>query len=118
MMCSLSCLMLIVTFTIVAMGQNPSGMGEVSGTVIDVNGDVVPGAKVSLRRKDGSKDETTTADVVGAFRFVRVSSGSCEVEVREDRYKPGMSGFCPHLWGGGLMNQEKQNCRYWFDQAS
>ncbi len=85
---SLSCLVLIVTSTIVAMGQNPSGMGEVSGTVIDVNGDVVPGAKVSLRRKDGSKDETTTADVVGAFRFVRVSVGSCEVEVRKEGFKP------------------------------
>ena len=48
MKCSLLCLGLILVCTVAATGQPASGLVDVSGTVIDVNGEVVAGARVIL----------------------------------------------------------------------
>ena len=89
MKCVLLCLGLTLASTVV-MGQTPPGLVEVSGTVTDLNGEAVPKAKVILRRKDGAKEQTTASDAVGAFRFARVASGTYEVEVHKEAFKPAV----------------------------
>ncbi len=88
MMRTILCLALMLAFALVATGQTPSSLVEVSGTVVDVNGEVVAGARVILRRNDGSREQTTTSNAAGAFRFARVAAGSCEIEVRKEAFKP------------------------------
>src|SRR5215471_5212725 len=91
-------LMSVISFT--EMRQTPPNLVEVSGTVIDVNGEAIPKAKVILRQKDGlqkdgrrtegAKDQTTNSDAVGAFRFARVASGTYEVETQKEAFKPAV----------------------------
>src|SRR5262245_41991298 len=78
---------IILAFTFQATGQTESGFVELSGTVSDVNGEVIPGAKVILQRKDGAKQQATTSNATGAFRFARVASGSYEIEVQKEAFK-------------------------------
>src|SRR5262245_1953748 len=89
MKCVLLCLGLTLASTVV-MGQTPPGLVEVSGTVTDLNGEAVPKAKVILRRKDGAKGQSTASDAIGAFRFARVASGTYEVEVHKEAFKPAV----------------------------
>ncbi|MBO0858683.1 MAG: TonB-dependent receptor [Chloracidobacterium sp.] len=96
-------LMSVISFT--EMRQIPPNLVEVSGTVIDVNGEAIPKTKVILRQIDarqkdgrqkdgrrieGEKDQTTTSDAVGAFRFTRVASGTYEVEAQKEAFKPAV----------------------------
>src|SRR5690349_8671226 len=82
------CLGLILSFAVAALGQSPSVLVEVTGSVVDVNGEAVAKAKVILRRMDGAKEQITTTDAVGAFHFARVAPGSCEIEVQKEAFKP------------------------------
>ena len=57
-----------------AAGQK-TGPGEISGTVVDGHGDVVPGAQLTLTR-DGTNDvRQAAADGMGFFRFTGVPAG-------------------------------------------
>ncbi|HZF40699.1 MAG TPA: carboxypeptidase regulatory-like domain-containing protein [Blastocatellia bacterium] len=87
MLGALLCVGLMSAGAVTAMRQTSPTLVEVSGTVIDVNGEAVPKAKVILRRKDETKEQTTTSDTVGAFRFARVASGTYEVEVQKEAFK-------------------------------
>src|SRR5262245_35338431 len=86
----LICMVMISAFPVTEMGQTPPNLVEVSGTVSDVSGEAIPKAKVTLRRKDGAKEQTTTSDAVGAFRFARVASGTYEVESQKEAFKPAV----------------------------
>src|SRR6185436_19341657 len=88
MKCVVLCLGLMLTSVVATLGQTSSSLVEVSGTVVDVNGEAVPKAKVTLRPKDGAKAQTTTSDAVGAFRFARVAAGNYEIEVQKEAFKP------------------------------
>jgi hypothetical protein len=81
---------LILALTVETAGQAVSGAVDVTGTVSDVNGEIVPGAKVNLRRNDGAKLQTTTSDAKGTFRFARVASGTVEIEVQKEAFKPAI----------------------------
>ena len=67
MKCVVLCLGLMLASVVATLGQTSPSLVEVSGTVVDVNGEAVPKAKVTLRPKDGAKAQTTTSDAVGAF---------------------------------------------------
>ena len=90
MLGALLCVGLMSAGAVTVMSQTPPTLVEVSGTVIDGNGEAVPKAKVILRRKDGAKEQTTTSDIAGAFRFARVASGTYEVEVQKEAFKPAV----------------------------
>src|SRR2546426_6042454 len=90
MLGALLCMGLMWAGAVTVMSQTPPTLVEVSGTVIDGNGEAVPKAKVILRRKDGAKEQTTTSDTAGAFRFARVASGTYEVEVQKEAFKPAV----------------------------
>jgi Carboxypeptidase regulatory-like domain len=87
----LFCIGLILTLTITLTGQTSSGVVEVSGVVLNTSEEVIPGASVTLRRNDVSKPLTvTTSDVRGSFRFSRVASGSYEIEIQKNAFKPAV----------------------------
>src|SRR5262245_29582223 len=82
---------LILTLTIAVAGQTSSVVVEVSGVVLNTSEEVIPGAKVILRRNDGARPQTTvTSDAIGAFRFSRVTSGGYEIEVQKNAFKPAV----------------------------
>jgi Carboxypeptidase regulatory-like domain len=83
----LLCLGIILAFTFKAAGQTESGFVDVSGTISDVHGEVVPGANVILRRKDGTKQQASPSNATGTFRFARVAFGSYEIEVQKEAFK-------------------------------
>ncbi len=87
----LFCLASTVTFAIVVMGQTSSGGVELSGVIIDASEEVISGASVILRRKDGARAPMTlTSDARGSFRFSRISSGGYEIEIRKNSFKPAL----------------------------
>ncbi len=87
----LFCIGLILTLTITLTGQTSSGVVEVSGVVLNTSEEVIPGASVTLRRNDLSKPLTAaTSDARGSFRFSRVASGSYEIEIQKNAFKPAV----------------------------
>jgi Carboxypeptidase regulatory-like domain/TonB dependent receptor-like, beta-barrel len=87
----LFCIGLILTFTITLTGQTSTGLVEVSGVVLNTSEEVIPGASVTLRRNDVSKPLTVvTSDARGSFRFSRVASGSYEIEIQKNAFKPAV----------------------------
>ena len=60
-----------------------SATGNVTGSVTDLDGDAVPGAKVML---NGTREATT--DELGAFVFHGVPAGSYRLEVTAVNFKP------------------------------
>src|SRR5215831_20948221 len=85
------CIGLILTLTITLTGQTSSGVVEVSGVVLNTSEEVIPGASVTLRRNDVSKPPAVmTSDARGSFRFSRVASGSYEIEIQKNAFKPAV----------------------------
>jgi hypothetical protein len=68
------CLLLIcITTVLPAIAEDIAApapaLGSIGGTVLDVNGDLVPGALVTLECPSPCKNQTTTADDSAAFDF-------------------------------------------------
>jgi hypothetical protein len=62
--------------------------GSISGTVVDINDGIVPGATVVLRCLPPCKDESTIAGDSGAFEFSNLSLGSrYEIAVSASGFK-------------------------------
>jgi hypothetical protein len=57
-----------------------------SGTVNDVSGAAVPGAKISVKNLDGSSVTGTQADSAGRFRLIRLTPGDYEVTATADGF--------------------------------
>jgi carboxypeptidase family protein/TonB-dependent receptor-like protein len=84
----------MMTLTIAVTGQTSSGVVEVSGVVLNTNEEVIPGASVTLRRKDASMPPAVApSDARGLFRFSRVASGSYEIEIQKNAFKPAVIQF-------------------------
>jgi hypothetical protein len=84
----LACFALMLIAATAAAGQSPARSFEVSGVVLDPSGAVIADAKVILRRETNRSAETKTTNQRGEFRFTRIASGECEIEVRRDGFKP------------------------------
>jgi len=81
---------MILSSTVKAPGQSESGLIDVIGIVSDVNGEVVQGAKVILRRQEGAKQQSTRSDAKGSFRFARIAFGIAQIEVEKEAFKPAI----------------------------
>src|SRR5262244_1442754 len=87
----LFCIGLILTLTITLTGQTSSGVVEVSGVVLNTSEEVIPGASVTLRRNGVSEPlAVAPSDARGSFRFSRVASGSYEIEIQKNAFKPAV----------------------------
>src|SRR5437773_9596725 len=74
--------MLFLIFAAVpAFPQSPSTGAQLSGTILDPNGAVVPGATVTLRSDTTGVDQSTTADASGQYAFLLVPAGQYTLTV-------------------------------------
>ena len=58
-----------------------------SGTVVDPNGAVIPGATVTLVNSEGSQRQITTNDA-GGFEFAALAAGEYSITIELTRFKP------------------------------
>ena len=70
-------------------GTLQTGTGNISGTVLDTNGDVLQGAKVSLAGQAGSSMRTAESDSDGQFAFTALPPDVYRITVTA----PGMNRF-------------------------
>jgi hypothetical protein len=80
-----TCLVLAVTFTVDLQAQDLRG--QVSGTVTDASGAVIPGANVTLTNDNTSVATTTSTNEVGQYLFDFVLPGTYTVKVELDGFR-------------------------------
>ncbi len=78
-----TCLMLL--WCIPSFGQVLKG--SISGTAVDQNGAVVPGAQVKATNTGTNAALTTTTDNSGTFRFNLIPAGEYKVEISAQHFK-------------------------------
>jgi len=78
-----TCLMLL--WCIPSFGQVLKG--SISGTAVDQNGAVVPGAQVKATNTGTSSVLTTTTDNSGSFRFNLIPAGDYKLEISAQHFK-------------------------------
>ena len=74
-------LVVLAAFTLPAVAQESAVKGNLSGTVYDSTGAVVPGAKITLTGPLGTK--TTDSDNEGHFIFSLLTPGFYSVKVEK-----------------------------------
>src|ERR1044071_3746090 len=72
---------LVYVCLLAAMSLAQTGTGNIQGTVKDVSGAIVPGAKVTLLRVDTNETTNTETNEVGFFLFPAQRIGAYEVTV-------------------------------------
>ena len=82
---TLGILLIIATAALSALGQ--AGTATVRGTVTDPQGNVVPGATVTLINPSTNASRTTTSTNDGIFTFEQVAVGDYRVEVAAKGFK-------------------------------
>src|SRR5262249_46398654 len=84
-------IVLLLICTVRGFADNAGGPttgGSISGTVVDVNNAIVPGATVVLRCLSPCQEESTIAGDTGAFAFQKLSLGTpYEVAVSASGFK-------------------------------
>ncbi len=88
-----------------AAGEAP-GTASISGTVLDVNGAMVPGAEVRLVDRSRSQERHTTAGADGRFDFSGLAPGRFELTISA----PGLATFVSNeivLHGGERVEQPR-----------
>src|SRR5207247_9814676 len=74
-------LLLSVLGILPAFPQAPSTGAQLSGTILDPNGAVVPGATVTLRSDTTGVEQSTTTDASGQYAFLVVPEGQYTLPV-------------------------------------
>ena len=72
-------------------GSQEAGVGSISGTVFDRNGDVVQGAQATLQDSSGKETRRVGSDSNGFFAFTSLAPGVYKLTVTG----PGMTTFNP-----------------------
>ncbi len=70
-----------LALAIPAFGQSAASRGSISGTVTDPHGDVIPGAKVTIRNADLAAERVVTTNDQGRFVSALLPSGPYLVQV-------------------------------------
>src|SRR5256712_5257173 len=78
-------LLLSVLGILPAFPQSPSTGAQLSGTILDPNSAVVPGATVTLRSDTTGVEQSTTADASGQYAFLLVPAGQYNLTVAAPR---------------------------------
>jgi hypothetical protein len=61
--------------------------GRLTGTIMDVNGAVIPGATVTIFSVDVGKTASTTTDADGIYRFETLESGKYRIETESPGFR-------------------------------
>ena len=75
---------IVLAFSIVISAQSPS---DLTGHVIDGNGHVIAGARVTASKKDAQFVREAVTDASGAFRFSGVPSGEYQLTVSANAFE-------------------------------
>lgn len=81
----LALFVLLATFN--AMAQAQATAADLSGTVLDPNGAVIPGATVTARNLSTGVSRTTTTGSDGTYRLIALPPGEYEVSAEADTFK-------------------------------
>jgi hypothetical protein len=73
---------LFLLIALSAFAQSPSTGAQLSGTVLDPNGGLVPGATVSLRSASSGIEQTAISDASGGYHFLLVPAGQYSISVQ------------------------------------
>ena len=81
-------LALVITLSAVAaFAQSQASAADLSGTVVDPNGAVVPGATVTAKNLGTGITRSTTADDDGSYRLIALPPGEYEVTTEDATFK-------------------------------
>jgi vitamin B12 transporter len=78
----------LVCLGVIAAPAFAQDSGALSGVVVDQLGDVIGGARLTVRDAVGTVIQTATTDVSGAFSVTGLSSGSYDLQVERDLFEP------------------------------
>lgn len=67
--------------------SDETGKGALRGKITDQNGAVIPGVRMELSRKKGSKTRKLRADGNGSFEFVNLPAGKYQIKAKLDGFK-------------------------------
>jgi hypothetical protein len=67
---------------------NPQSTASISGYVFDINGGIVPSAKITLQSLSGMADRIETADDTGFFIFKNLPAGSFKIRITAPDLEP------------------------------
>jgi len=73
---------LLILVTLPALAQSPSTGAQLSGSILDPKGAVVPGATVMLRSDTAGIEQTVVSDASGQYRFLLVPAGQYTLSVQ------------------------------------
>ena len=71
----------VLALAIPAFSQSAASRGSISGTVTDPHGDVIPGAKVTIRNADLAAERVVTTNDEGRFVSTLLPSGPYLIQV-------------------------------------
>src|SRR2546427_1222434 len=74
-------MLLLIFANLPAFAQSPSTGAQLSGTILDPNGAVVPGATVTLRSETTGTEQSTGSDASGQYNFLLVPAGQYTLSV-------------------------------------
>lgn len=77
----------ILIFTGAGLAQSQAAAADLSGSVVDPNGAVVPGATITARNIATGVSRTTTSDSNGTYRFIALSPGEYEITTEAQTFK-------------------------------
>jgi uncharacterized GH25 family protein len=76
---------LATMFALVANAQFASGLGTLSGSVLDERGKPVADASVTIQTSDGLRPHATHTDSAGRFEFTRFEAGQYDVRAYSNK---------------------------------
>lgn len=79
--------LLVVAMSALAFAQSTVD-GAIGGVVTNPNGEVVPGATVTVRNVETNKEGTATTDDEGRFRIVQLQPGTYAVTINGQGFSP------------------------------
>lgn len=79
--------LVILLGAVAAFGQAQAATADLTGTVIDPGGSVVPGATVSARNISTGISRTVTSGTDGSYRFIALPPGEYEVTAEAATFK-------------------------------
>ena len=78
--------LIIVVFALASVAQTQITTGTIEGTVVDVNGSVVPGANVEIKNLETNLSKTFTTDEGGRFVALALPPGKYSVTVSKQGF--------------------------------
>jgi Carboxypeptidase regulatory-like domain/TonB dependent receptor/TonB-dependent Receptor Plug Domain len=87
-----ACLTIVLCVVLASFGQSQSTTGLIQGTIIDSNGAVVAGAKVSIKNTDTGFERSVSSNSDGFFSAPLLPLGKYNITVAAKGFKNSVSG--------------------------